>query len=74
MKKKKVYSDLGAGVLSNAWNGYNASLFAYGKHSFKKKNFFFSLQISLKFILKDKLVQAKAIRLSVTVPTKELCH
>ncbi len=27
----KVFEDLGRGVLSNAWNGYNCSLFAYGQ-------------------------------------------
>jgi len=29
--QKKVFSDLGEGVLKNAWNGYNCSLFAYGQ-------------------------------------------
>ncbi|XP_067143109.1 kinesin-like protein KIF28 [Centruroides vittatus] len=27
----KVYSDLGRGVLKNAWDGYNTALFAYGQ-------------------------------------------
>lgn len=27
----KVFSDLGVGVLDNAWKGYNCSLFAYGQ-------------------------------------------
>ena len=27
----KVFNDLGKGVLENAWNGYNCSLFAYGQ-------------------------------------------
>ena len=35
--QKKVYNDLGAGVLKNAWEGYNASLFAYGKLKKKQK-------------------------------------
>lgn len=26
-----VFKDLGEGVLSNAWKGYNCSLFAYGQ-------------------------------------------
>ncbi|XP_047136420.1 kinesin-like protein KIF28P isoform X2 [Hydra vulgaris] len=29
--QKAVFSDLGEGVLSNAWKGYNCSLFAYGQ-------------------------------------------
>ncbi|CAD6188362.1 unnamed protein product [Caenorhabditis auriculariae] len=29
--QKKVFEDLGKGVLSNAWAGYNCSLFAYGQ-------------------------------------------
>lgn len=29
--QKKVYDDVGAGVLSNAWEGYNSTLFAYGQ-------------------------------------------
>lgn len=28
-----VYSDLGRGVLNNAWDGYNSTLFAYGQTS-----------------------------------------
>ena len=27
----KVYNDLGKGVLTNAWEGFNTSLFAYGQ-------------------------------------------
>lgn len=27
----KVYNDLGKGVLKNAWEGFNTSLFAYGQ-------------------------------------------
>jgi len=27
----KVFQDLGQGVLANAWEGYNCSLFAYGQ-------------------------------------------
>lgn len=27
----KVFEDLGRGVLSNAWQGFNCSLFAYGQ-------------------------------------------
>ncbi len=26
-----MYSQLGAGVLNNAWQGYNSALFAYGQ-------------------------------------------
>ena len=26
-----VFSDLGQGILKNAWSGYNATLFAYGQ-------------------------------------------
>lgn len=26
-----MFADLGEGVLKNAWNGYNCSLFAYGQ-------------------------------------------
>lgn len=26
-----MYSELGAGVLKNAWDGYNSTLFAYGQ-------------------------------------------
>lgn len=26
-----MYNDLGKGVLKNAWDGYNTSLFAYGQ-------------------------------------------
>ncbi|XP_033105762.1 kinesin-like protein KIF28P [Anneissia japonica] len=29
--QKRVFSDLGNGVLKNAWEGYNCSLFAYGQ-------------------------------------------
>jgi len=29
--KRKVFSDLGRGMLDNAWQGYNCSLFAYGQ-------------------------------------------
>ncbi|GMR41799.1 hypothetical protein PMAYCL1PPCAC_11994 [Pristionchus mayeri] len=29
--QRKVFSDLGKGVLDNAWAGYNCSLFAYGQ-------------------------------------------
>ena len=29
--KEKVFSDLGRGMLDNAWRGYNCSLFAYGQ-------------------------------------------
>uniref|UniRef100_A0A7E4V2Q9 Kinesin-like protein n=1 Tax=Panagrellus redivivus TaxID=6233 RepID=A0A7E4V2Q9_PANRE len=29
--QKRVFEDLGKGVLDNAWNGYNCSLFAYGQ-------------------------------------------
>ncbi|VDO97864.1 unnamed protein product [Heligmosomoides polygyrus] len=29
--QKRVFSDLGKGVLENAWAGYNCSLFAYGQ-------------------------------------------
>lgn len=29
--QQKVFSDLGMGVLDNAWAGYNCSLFAYGQ-------------------------------------------
>ncbi|CAJ0578682.1 unnamed protein product, partial [Mesorhabditis spiculigera] len=29
--QKKVFNDLGKGVLDNAWKGYNCSLFAYGQ-------------------------------------------
>lgn len=28
---KRVFQDIGLGVLKNAWLGYNASLFAYGQ-------------------------------------------
>lgn len=28
-----VYNDLGGGVLNNAWEGYNSTLFAYGQTS-----------------------------------------
>lgn len=29
--QKRVFEDLGRGVLENAWAGYNCSLFAYGQ-------------------------------------------
>jgi len=29
--KRKVFSDLGRGMLDNAWQGYHCSLFAYGQ-------------------------------------------
>lgn len=29
--QKRVYNDLGAGVLKNAWEGFNSTLFAYGQ-------------------------------------------
>lgn len=29
--QEKVYDDLGTGILKNAYNGYNCSLFAYGQ-------------------------------------------
>ncbi|XP_033735609.1 kinesin-like protein KIF28P isoform X3 [Pecten maximus] len=29
--QRRVFSDLGKGVLDNAWQGYNAALFAYGQ-------------------------------------------
>eukprot|EP00795_Rhopilema_esculentum_P014434 gene14434-5491_t len=29
--QKELFSDVGAGVLDNAWSGYNTSLFAYGQ-------------------------------------------
>jgi hypothetical protein len=29
--QQSVFSDLGQGVLDNAWQGYNAALFAYGQ-------------------------------------------
>ena len=46
--QSKVFQDLGVTVLENAWNGYNASLFAYGqtgqhKHSHE---FLVSLEMS----------------------------
>ena len=31
LTQKKVFDDLGRGVLENAWKGYNCSLFAYGQ-------------------------------------------
>ena len=36
--QKKVFNDLGVGILDNAFKGYNASLFAYGQtgSGFKK--------------------------------------
>lgn len=27
----KLFTDLGLGMLGNAWNGYNCSIFAYGQ-------------------------------------------
>lgn len=27
-----MFADLGAGILKNAWEGFNASLFAYGNY------------------------------------------
>lgn len=29
--QKRVFEDLGKGVLANAWQGYNSCLFAYGQ-------------------------------------------
>lgn len=29
--QRRVYEDLGKGVLANAWKGYNSTLFAYGQ-------------------------------------------
>ena len=29
--QKQVFADLGEGVLKNAWQGYNSTLFAYGQ-------------------------------------------
>ena len=29
--QKEVFGDLGVGILKNAWEGYNTSLFAYGQ-------------------------------------------
>ncbi|WAR06090.1 KIF28-like protein [Mya arenaria] len=29
--RKRVYNEMGAGVLANAWEGYNSTLFAYGQ-------------------------------------------
>ncbi|CAG0889477.1 unnamed protein product [Cyprideis torosa] len=29
--QKKVFSDLGQGILDNCWNGYNSTIFAYGQ-------------------------------------------
>ena len=29
--QQQVYDDLGVGVLRNAWDGYNTTLFAYGQ-------------------------------------------
>ena len=31
LDQAKVFDDLGIGVLENAWNGFNCSLFAYGQ-------------------------------------------
>nr|KAG5700039.1 hypothetical protein BaRGS_028276 [Batillaria attramentaria] len=31
LPQKRVYDDLGKGILENAWNGYNSTLFAYGQ-------------------------------------------
>jgi hypothetical protein len=41
--QKKVFSDVGMGILSNAWEGYNASLFAYGQTGTAKSLFFYRL-------------------------------
>ena len=29
--QKKIFEDIGKGILDNAWKGYNATLFAYGQ-------------------------------------------
>lgn len=29
--QKEVFNDVGVGILKNAWEGYNTSLFAYGQ-------------------------------------------
>ena len=29
--QKKIFDDIGKGILDNAWKGYNATLFAYGQ-------------------------------------------
>lgn len=29
--QRKVFEDLGNGVLKNTWDGYNSTLFAYGQ-------------------------------------------
>lgn len=29
--QKRVFNDLGTGILQNAWDGYNSSIFAYGQ-------------------------------------------
>ena len=29
--QKKVFDDVGRGILENAWNGFHTSLFAYGQ-------------------------------------------
>ena len=29
--QKKVFNDVGQGILDNAWKGFNTSLFAYGQ-------------------------------------------
>lgn len=31
--QRRLYDDLGTDVLANAWNGYNACIFAYGQTS-----------------------------------------
>jgi len=31
VSKEKLFNDLGCGMLDNAWQGYNCSLFAYGQ-------------------------------------------
>ena len=31
LSQKKVFDDIGKGILDNAWKGYNATLFAYGQ-------------------------------------------
>ena len=30
-EKRQVFNDIGVGILNNAWNGFNTSLFAYGQ-------------------------------------------
>ena len=64
MSQMKVYNDLGKGVLKNAWEGFNTSLFAYGQTGSGKSwsivgygankgklyDMFFSINISDMFI------------------------